>query len=274
MAYVDITGSSGLGIFRFTTPLISRVRALVSPLRIPAPPPPAPVVVAPAPAIMPRRTAFVDPITQVVTTIKPAIMPIRPTTITELVLRKITPLVSPPMLIPVPVGMPAIKPLVFVTRPPTLVRPAITTAISVAKTAIRRISPMYFEQRGIARELIEKLRAPSGATYSATSVKVVAGADPVSKSITGAGAPMTGQSVSLKESAPIVAVAPSAQGITLVEKPAPTQMPLITFKPIEIETLPGEVPEVAKAGIPPIVYLIMAGIALPMLFKKKRKRRR
>lgn len=272
MAYVYIARSSGLGQFRFTTPLISKVRALVSPLRIPAPPLPAPVIVTPTPVVMPRRTAFVDPITQVVTTIKPAIVTPEPVVVAPapaIMPRRTRTMFIDPVTQVVTTIRPAIMP-----RLPTLIRPAITTAISVAKTAIRRISPMYFEQRGIARELIEKLRAPSGATYSATSVKVVAGADPVSKSITGAGAPTTGQSVSLKESDPIVAVAPSAQGITLVEKPAPTQMPLITFKPIEIETLPGEVPEVAKAGIPPIVYLIMAGIALPMLFKKKRKRRR
>lgn len=217
---------SGLG-FTFVSPLIRKMRTLISPLRMPAPPAPEPVIVAPAPAVMPRL----------------------PT---------------------------AWRTLVAKPRPPTLIKPAITTAIRLAKTKIRKETPMWFWQKGIARArrlMAERLRTPSGATYRATDVKVVAGADPVSSSITGAGAPMTGQGISLKEPSPIVAVAPTVQGVTIVDEPTPTKMPLVTIKPIELETLPGEVPEVAKAGIPPIVFLIIAGIALPMLFKKKRKRR-
>ncbi len=206
MAYVDITESSGLGqglVRRFPgctlTPRFARrltrgprrtelsglgkVRTLVAPLRISTPPPPEPIVVTPAPVLMQRRTAFIDPITQVVTTIRP---------------------------------------LVGVTRPPTLIQPAITTAIRLAETKIRRDSPVLFRQKGFTPRVIERLRTPSGATYRATDVKVVAGADIVSKSITGAGAPMTGQDISLKEPAPIVTVAPTVQGITFEDETVPT----------------------------------------------------
>lgn len=129
---------------------------------------------------------------------------------------------EPIVVTPAPVGMPAIRPLVGVTRPPTLIQPAITTAIRLAETKIRRDSPVLFRQKGFTPRVIERLRTPSGATYRATDVKVVAGADIVSKSITGAGAPMTGQDISLKEPAPIVTVAPTVQGITFEDETVPT----------------------------------------------------
>lgn len=239
MAYVDLTELSGMAQFLMRTGSIRAIaprvvrkvatvpRRMVTALRQVAPPQPTILT-----AVVARR----EP-----TVLKAVVAPRRPTVLKPAV---IAPRVMPPR--------------------PKLVKPAVVTARELEKTKIRRLSPMWFKQSGIAKKMIQRLRTPSGATHKATQVKVVPGPDPVAKSITGAGAPLTGQTVSLKEPDPIVPVVPSPQGITLVEKPAPVAMPIVSVEPTEVK------PPVAKAGLSPIVWLILSGIALSILLKPKK----
>lgn len=265
MAYVDTTHLSGFGQSSF----FSRVKALAPSI--------APLIA------MPRRPSILAPLIT---------MPLRPTVVkaVDLEPRKpadLAPLVTMPLRTAI-----------------TLKPPVLTTALRLAKTTISRFPRIWFEQRGIARKIIRDMRAPSGGTYKGMHATVVPSIAPRLRVPIGYFAkvgqrtaitvyfgqsktpppgwtfhkysrlPEMGPTVSLKEPDSIIPLAASREGLTIIDQPAPVQMPVITFKPIEVETLPGEVPEVAKAGLSPIVYLLIAGIALPLLFKKKGKRGR
>ena len=231
--------------FEASRRLMETLRRVTMPVREPEP-----VVVVTEPVIMPVRKP--EPVVVVTdpTGYDPGITPRRKSGL------------KPKTIFTMPVIAP-VRPIA-----PSLYKPAVPTAVHVEKTKYSRQSPLFFKQKGIASKISPEPRAPSGATHKAIDVTVIPGADPIAMNITRAGAPVTGQTLSLQEPKPIVPVASSAHGLTLVDRPTPVQMPLVSLKPIEIQTLPGA-PAVAKAGISPMMALLMAAIALPMLFMKK-----
>lgn len=180
------TELSGVGQFRLVTPLISRVKALLSTTKMPSPP-----------------------------TI--------PTILETIRARYIKPSVElPERIYQVPTPL---KTLIAMPRPPSLIKPAITTAIKLAKMTILRKPPVTFRPTGIAPALILQMKAPGGGAFKTTQVKIVEGADPVIKSIygAGAGAPrLGGKGISLKETDPIVPLTATREGVTITDETVPT----------------------------------------------------
>lgn len=203
-------GLSGLSQFRLPTPLISKVRALVTPLRMPAP-------------------------------------------------------------LPIVTGAPGKIPSLVIGAPGKIMSPAMMTALRRERIKIPIRPSLWFDSTGIAPTIFERMRAPSGATYKATDVKIVAGADPIVKSLygAGAGAPLVGgKGMSLKESDPIVAVASTAQGVTLIDEPAPT--PVV---PTFVEVAAVEPSPFLKYGILAIGAYILYDSFVKSKPKRKRRRR-
>lgn len=248
MAYVDTTQLSGFGNFRFVTPLISRVKALLAPTKMPSPP----TIFTAAPSIaplvaMPRKPSILEPLIA---------MPRKPSILEPLIAVARKPAV--------------LAPLVTMPLRPTLFKPAVTTAIRLARTKILRALPVTFRPNGITPALILQTRTPGGDTYKTTQVEVVPGADPVSASITGAGAPMTGQSISLKETDPIIPLTATRQGVTITDETEPAM-------PTFVEAAALEPSPFMKYGLLALgVYILYDTFvkSKPKAGKRRRRRRR
>ncbi len=267
MAYVDVTEPSGLGqvsVRRFPgctlTPRfarritrgprrselsgLSRVREGAAPLRMPAPPPPVPVGM---PAIRPLVTLTRPPTLIIPEAIAPALVLQRREALLPSIVARLKPVVMPAI-------KPAIGPLVTVTPPPV-------------KPILVRPPPTLRDEVFARKKFIASQRAPSGATYESTTVTVVPGADPTARKFTGAGAPLTGQTVSLKESDPIVPVMPSKDGISLVDVAAP-EVPSTFVEAAAVEPSP-----FLKYGILAIGAYILYDSFVKSKPKRKRRRR-
>lgn len=202
MAYVDIAQLPGISDWlrlrtfaeRFTKPTVVKAAPSIAPL-----------------IAMPRRPAVVSPLVT---------MPLRPT-------------LEPPVTMP---RRPAVlAPLVTMPLRLTLIRPAVvpalTTAIRLAKTKILKALPVTFKPNGTAPAPALHIKAPGGEVYKTTQAEVVPGADPVSASITGAGAPITGQSISLKETDPVVPLTATQEGVTITDETVPTFIGAAALEP-------------------------------------------
>lgn len=125
-----------------------------------------------------------------------------------------------------PVTMPR-RPVPITEADRRIIQPPYTPAVAPD------IMPRYkgFRAKGIAPRVIYDMRGPSGSTYKSTDVKVVRGADIVSARITGAGAPMTGQDISLRETDPIIPVTATAKGIRIADEAVPTFVEAAMIEP-------------------------------------------
>lgn len=252
MGYVDLARSSGLGQFTMTD--ISRFFRQTEPAF-------RTLTTVPTEAI---KRAQTDPKIELALRAErlrraqaeeTAVMPRRPGVLEPAVVK---------ILETIPRIRPTRKP-VTTKMYPSLYIPTTETKRRFVEPMIPSLRPLRFRQKGIAPKVIKKKLTRGGATQQATDVNIVAGPDPVAKHITGAGAPLTGQDLSLKESSPIVPVGGSPVGVTIIDQPTPIAMPVISFEPLEIKR-----PEVKEAGLSPLMILVMVGIALPLLLKKKR----
>lgn len=145
MAYVDLNnGLSGLGVFRFGTDIINKVKSLV-----------APPVTTVAPVVtMPRYIA------------------------------------------------------------PEVRKPSVPTAIRVEDLQIKRPIPLTFRPTLYPPPLTLQIKTPGGADYKTTQVEVKSGPD--------IHAPMTGQSISLKETDSIIPLSATKEGIRITDEREPT----------------------------------------------------
>ena len=161
-------------------------------------------------------------------------MPRRPTVLAPLVTMRLPPEVVAP-LVTMPRRPAVLAPLVTMplrlTRIKPAVVPALTTAIRLAKTEILKAPTVAFKPNGIAPAPALQIKAPGGEVYKTTQAEVVPGADPVSASITGAGAPITGQSISLKETDPVVPLTATEEGVTITDETVPTFIGAAALEP-------------------------------------------
>lgn len=138
----------------------------------------------------------------------------------------------------------------------TVGRPYVPTAVRIRDLKIRRPIPLTYAHRPPTRFIpfAPDVKTESGSTYKTTQVEVVPGPD--------IHAPTTGQSISLRETEPIVSLTATTEGIQIADETEPT---VPTFV---------EAAAVAPSALMKYALLAVGGYILYDSFVKSKPKRR